>query len=84
MIECYIAVKMSCLSLKPFSLLSRNMRCPFVDPVRILCEGQVVVDLSAQVFKDLNLFSTTAYPSSLSGPERGCEVSGTREVWICS
>lgn len=28
----------------------------FIDPICMLCEGQVVVDLRAQVFKDLNLF----------------------------
>lgn len=51
------AVKMSYLTLKYFSLLRRNLYSDFfVVPICMLSEGQVVVNLSVQVLKDLNLF----------------------------
>lgn len=37
----------------------------------MLCKGQIIVDLSAQVLKGF-----TTCTSRLSGPERGCGVSG--------
>lgn len=43
----HTAVKMSSVTLKPFSLLRRNVLLGlFVDHVCMLCEGQEVVNLS--------------------------------------
>lgn len=77
----YTGAKMLCLGFKPLSPPGVTFT---VGRHSLHGEGQVVVELSAQVLKDLDLLCH----SSLSGPERGWGLSGgwhplNITLWSC-
>ncbi len=73
----YTAVKISCLTLKSFSLLKRDTRCwAFLWTLFTCCVKDKFLSISVPKYVKASTCSTTC-PPNLSGSERGCsELDG--------